>query len=112
MNEHGVVISEAEISINLNELHSYAEFLSECMKEYSDILSRCTTDGIRDVRICNRIKGLSDVLASYVGRLEDICSGIEEKVSLAESDITEIDHFDFPMEIFNSVESIIHTLVG
>lgn len=102
-----VVYDEIELSMAMNSIENYADFLSRCIEQYIGLLNKLKNKGIQDELICSKIEELATTMRPYKAVIYDECKNISEKVNKSITEIETADKFYFPNGITSMVGSLL-----
>lgn len=101
-----IVCAEGELSIAVNSLAEYADFLARTIEAYVQTLSEIQEKGIQDDLVCSKLSALARDLEPYKTAIPEECEAIAADVKEYISGIEESDRFQFPEEITGSLSSL------
>lgn len=101
-----IVCAEGELSMAVNNLVEYADFLARTIEAYIQTLSEIQEKGIQDDLVCARLSALAQALEPYKTTITSECEEIAADVRDYINGIEEADHFIFPSEITGSMASL------
>ncbi len=102
-----IVYDEIELSMAMNSIVNYADFLSRCMEQYIGLLNRLKNKGIQDELICSKIEELALAMKPYKTVIYEECKSINEKVNKSLTEVESADNFYFPNDITSMVSSVL-----
>lgn len=102
-----IVYDEIELSMVMNSIVNYADFLSRCIEQYIGLLNQLKNKGIQDELICSKIEALVVAIKPYKTVIYEECKGISEKVNKSLIEVESADNFYFPNDIVSMISSLL-----
>lgn len=102
-----IVCAEGELSMAVNSLTAYADFLARTIEAYIAVLSDIQTKGIQDDLVCAKLSSLALALQPYKTTIKTECEDIAADVQDYINGISDADNFTFPADITESMTSLL-----
>jgi len=102
-----VISHEAELSMIINSISTYVEFLISTIEEYALILKEVQDTGIEDDLIRGELTTLVMSLKGCISMLNECTESVANSVTQGVNQIAHFDSFAFPVSDFKIIESLI-----
>lgn len=103
-----VVSAENELMIASNKLVTYAEFLTESIETYIDIVHRVGTVGIQSEQISAKLSELVQLLSPYRNVVLEEATQTKNQTNKSVDQIADADKFKFPDELTSVLRILIN----
>ena len=104
----GLICAEGELSIAVNTIERYVEFMINAIEEYSKIVSEITESKIiQDELITAELESLVGKVSAEKNSLDKVMNNIRSIVSQEIVEIEAADCFDYPELSWNDVKSLL-----
>lgn len=92
-----VVCSESELSVSVNKIIAYIDFLQRQMEQYSRILSAVQRCAIEDDLICAKLSCLEAQVRALTGQIVSVVdTELQAIISEEIAEIEAADNFEYP----------------
>lgn len=102
-----IVCAESELSMAVNNLVEYADFLTRTMESYISVLSEIQENGIQDDLVCSKLSSIAQSLKPYKTSILDECEDIFTDVKDYIAGVAVADNFKFPNNITTTIASLV-----
>jgi methyl-accepting chemotaxis protein len=102
-----LICAENELSIAINSINTYSDFLSRTIDSYISILSKIQDEGINDDLICEQLSNVADEIKPYIKDIYEESEEISKNIRDFISEISEVDDFKFPFDITAPIASLL-----
>lgn len=106
-----IVSAEVELSVAVNQIERYADFLAESIQSYIRILSQLQENGIHDDMVCARLSEIAFAVHPAIQDLTDQSDMIRSRISAFISEVEKVDNFAFPSGIVSMLKSLLAQLI-
>lgn len=101
------VLAQSEISIAVNQIVNHAEFLSQSIDTYIEILSQVQGKGIKDKLICSQLSDLASSVKEKQVNIAQIYENLGKYMEAEFNDVQDGDNFIFPFDLMTEVTSLL-----
>ncbi len=101
-----IVCAEGELSMAVNRLTAYADFLARTLEAYLQTLSDIQEKGIQDELVCAKLAALAQALEPCKTAIPAACDALAADVHSYIQGVEAADRFVFPAEITASMASL------
>ena len=105
--EVDIVCNESELSMAINKMEDYGEFLNAIIAKYRTILSSVESEGINDEKIDTELLMLRALIGIYEVTIPAECRKVSSNVRKYMNDVSAADKFEFPESIMSIVATIV-----
>lgn len=102
-----IVYDENELSIAVNHIMNYADFLSRCIEEYIELLHKLQNKGTQTERICSEIEALITAVELHRTAIYDVGESVIAKINKSMGEIETADDFRFPYDIISAISALL-----
>lgn len=102
-----IVCAEAELSIAVNQIVNYANFLASSIETYISILSDIQTRGIEDALVSAQLTQLALNVQPYKQMLVKKAEEVQAVVKSYVEDVAAADKFQFPEDPASGVSALL-----
>lgn len=106
-----IVCAEAELSIAVNNIVEYADFLSRTIEAYISVLAEIQEKGVQDELVCSKLSAIAQSLKPYKISVKEECDNFAADVRKYITEVSDADNFKFPMDITSTITSIVSRFI-
>ena len=107
-----IIISEAEMTMAINQLSYYAEFLAACAVEYRGILTKLTEMGVKDVQIKAALFDLQHQVNVFDQKFPGLCDEAQTAFRAFLTELDVVDNFSYPYSRLDQISILLSSFLG